>query len=323
MPRVRESIKYRGRRYPVIDTISVRGRRLFVLRKTSHSARNRYQVWAPFLGPSGQMCALWVLPKRCAPRRTIELLSHVSHENSHVPTILDCGYARGSRYVLCKWIDGPTLQAYLRNVRKGKQPWPSTYLTCQMFRGLVFGLRQLNQRAGIVHGDISPGNLVVSRRPLQLVIIDFGSAWGIEQPDSPGSDGLHPVYAAPERFNENTPADFRSDIFSAGVIFYEMLTGEIPYDRLGGRASLVAQQVPKLLPASRVLKASVEYFPIAAKQTIDRIVEKSLQLEPHRRYASYPELLADCSRLRHRLESPKYPHSMMQFLRDWLDPWIT
>ena len=84
-----------------------------------------------------------------------------------------------------------------------------------------------------------PANIVITAGSKQLVLVDFGSAWPVEESavKAPG-DGVTQPYAAPERLAKHAVEDFRSDVFSLSVVAYEMLTLEIPFDGLGGQAGL-------------------------------------------------------------------------------------
>ena len=101
----------------------------------------------------------------------------------------------------------------------------------------------MHHKKNFVHGDIRPENLVLCREPNRLVLIDFGSAWPVEKTTARSlGDGVSEFYSAPEQLRDNRFADFRSDQFSASVVFYELLTLDLPYEGLGGKAEDLDQR---------------------------------------------------------------------------------
>ncbi|HYU33536.1 MAG TPA: TonB family protein [Thermoanaerobaculia bacterium] len=133
----------------------------------------------------------------------------------------------GRAYIVLEHIEGATLRALLE--RLGTPPLP---LALEIARQAALALQYLH-RQRIVHRDISPGNLMLTRdfegRPL-VKLIDLGLSRSLEN----GSDGLTGSvfvgkvrYASPEQFDEG-PVDERSDLYSLGVVLYELLTGRCP-----------------------------------------------------------------------------------------------
>jgi serine/threonine protein kinase len=157
---------------------------------------------------------------------------------------------------------------------------------------LAHGLKVLHDRAQVVHGDIKPDNVVVSSDSGRFVFIDFGSAWKVEQTvlRNPG-DGVSAVYSAPELQSAARFADFRADHFSLSVILYELLTFEIPYGQLGGKAGRADLAHPRLKPPSD-LKSDRSRLPTVVWNAIDRLLLRSLALDPDRRYPT-PEAWLD------------------------------
>ena len=104
----------------------------------------------------------------------------------------------------------------------------------RLLKGVAHALRHLHHRKNIIHGDVKPANLILTKRT-SLVLIDYGSAWpGERTTQRGGGDGFSPAYAAPELVRGNAAVDWRADQFSVGVILYELLTGKLPFGGLGG-----------------------------------------------------------------------------------------
>ena len=96
------------------------------------------------------------------------------------------------------WVWGTNLRELLRSVRSGELPRPSVPEVVRLARGLAHGLSHYHRRANVVHGDVSPANLIVTSATKNLVLVDFGSAWPVEQTATKESgDGFTLPYAAP------------------------------------------------------------------------------------------------------------------------------
>ena len=157
----------------------------------------------------------------------------------------------------------------------------------RLLRGLAHGLGQLLRSFALIHGDIKPENLILARRPSRLVMIDYGSAWLLPRTRSrnPG-DGVSPAYSAPELQVDGCVPDARCDQFSASVVAYEMLTGRLPYDSLGGQAGrpeFRSRMGNKLVPPSKFAYEPLR-LPRSLWKAIDHVVVKGLQFDPEDRF---------------------------------------
>ncbi|MBX3401601.1 MAG: hypothetical protein KF873_22960, partial [Gemmataceae bacterium] len=131
--------------------------------------------------------------------------------------------------------------------------------------------------------------------PTKFTLIDFGSAWPVERTTRRNSgDGISAPYAAPEQFLEKCPVDFRADYFSLGVLGYELLTLEIPFDGVGGRAGLPHLResfAGKYRPPSNVIPDR-DRIPWAAVAALDRFFARCLALDPNARFDNRTACLA-------------------------------
>jgi len=280
----RNTIRYCGEDLPVLDTITVRKRQYSVLRKVGREGR-RYLVHDRGVRDFRQILAL---PRADTSRQHIDILQRISQRNSNLPTILDFQSRDDEVHIVTTWVRGQDVKDYLRAVKDGDERWPSPTEVMKLCRGLAHGLRQMHRHRNIVHGDITPANLVLTRGPNLLVMIDFGSAWAAERSlrRSVG-DGVTRHYAAPEQLI-GSPVDFRCDQFSANVVAYQMITGRLPYADMGGLAG-----TPENRSAyeSRY-KPPSELCPLRAKvpkriwRLIDEIVGRGLALDARDRFPS-------------------------------------
>jgi serine/threonine protein kinase len=163
-------------------------------------------------------------------KREAQSLARLSHRN--VVGVYDFGLAGDFLYFTMDFVEGQTLRQRL----KSGPLLPSQAF--ELFLQLCDGLQHAHQN-GVIHRDIKPANLLVDKGGV-LKIADFGLA----KLNGAGAsnewqtlDGLQlgsPGYMAPEQFEKSQPVDHRADIYSAGVVLYEMLTGELPMGRFSG-----------------------------------------------------------------------------------------
>lgn len=182
--------------------------------------------------------------------------------------------------MVMEYVEGESLRDILR-MRKYLGASEAIGNMKQLLRGLRYA-----HGFNIVHQDIKPGNLI--RTPGgQLKISDFGIAAiaGIHPRADDGFIMATPWYASPEQLC-GRPADQRSDLFSAGVTLYEMLTGEIPFD-----AGAWDPEQPR-----KWVERIKDWMPPSSKRegidsALDEFVSKSIQKEPERRFQNAGEML--------------------------------
>ena len=184
------------------------------------------------------------------------------------------------------WICGISLRALLRDVRNGAAPRPSVPVVCRIMRGLAHGVAHYHRRINLIHGDISPANLILTPRTTRLVLVDFGSAWPIESSATKvNGDGVTLPYAAPERIARHALEDVRSDQFSLCVVLYELMTLGIPFDGAGGRAGLpqnIATHAATFVAPSHMV-ANRRRIPSHAFELLDETLRVGLALHPDRK----------------------------------------
>ncbi len=213
-------------------------------------------------------------------------LRRAAHDNPAFPMILDHGKRQDKHFVVMPWVHGQTLAAHLSR-RQEERFRISAKNALQLTRTLALGVERLHSNR-LIHGDISPANLVVKRKPLRLMLIDFGAAWTADIATHRTNQGSM-RYAAPERILGHELADERVDQYSIGTVLYEMLTGNIPYT-IGGMAANDPSPPPLVLP--RTLNS--ESWP-----ALDQVVAQAVALDPNQRFGSsrqFVEALRDAER---------------------------
>jgi serine/threonine protein kinase len=208
-------------------------------------------------------------------RREYEILSSITHRA--IAAGHDFGVLPGHRYLALEYIPCGDLTARLRT--------PLSLGDSLLYlRGIAEALRVIH-RAGIVHRDLKPANVML-REDDTPVLIDFGVAQRLHEDEgNPGAGHVFgsPYYISPEQ-SRGQRVDARTDLYSLGVMFHEMLTGRRPYGGRSARA-IMAQHAGAPVP---ILPPEC-----AAQQgLLDRLMAKRLD----RRYASADDLLADLGR---------------------------
>ena len=210
-----------------------------------------------------------------------QILARLEHPN--IARLLDGGTVEGAPYVVMEYVDGAPMDQYCRE--QGLSVVERLRLFRQLCDAVAYAHRNL-----IVHRDIKPGNVLVKEGVPKL--LDFGIAKLVESDGSAGAMALTqagdrlmtPDYASPEQVRGETITT-ASDIYSLGVLLYELLTGERPFRSAG----LTAGQIERAICTEEPPKPGVD-------GDLDRIVLKAMHKVPARRYASAAELSADIER---------------------------
>ena len=211
-------------------------------------------------------------------------------DSPHVAKVIRRETPRTFLYFCMEYIEGPTLRQWMND-----NPRPPLSKVRDIARQIVSGLRAFHRRE-IIHQDLKPENIKIDRDGT-VKLIDFGSAHvaSLEELNLPRDD-RGPLatagYVAPEALSGAKP-DKRQDIYSLGVIVYEMLTGKLPY----GRPLESARQ------AARAHYRPVKRFNPEVPLWMDRAIGKAVAKDPERRYRLMSEFLRDISRPNPKFET--------------------
>ena len=219
-----------------------------------------------------------------------EARSAAALRHNHVVTIYDIGDDDGKPFITMEFLDGESMAEMVRR----RAPL-SIDRRLQLMLELCAGLGYAH-RNGIVHRDIKPGNLMVTGEG-SLKILDFGLARITSEASSAGLTQVGsmlgtPHYMSPEQV-EGKVADERSDIFSVGVVFYELLTYQKAYP--GDTAHVVLHNIVHVAPTPiRDLMPGID-------PALEAVVNKGLEKDPAARYQNLASLAADLARVRSSL----------------------
>lgn len=202
--------------------------------------------------------------------REAKALARLSHQN--IVTVHDFGQSDGLYYFVMEYVDGVNL----RQMLEARKLEPDRAL--KIIPHICDALQYAHDE-GIVHRDIKPENILIDEKG-RVKIADFGLAKLVRpSADDHSLTGTRqvlgtPRYMAPEQMEGSHGIDHRADIYSLGVVFYEMLTGELPI----GRFTLPSQKVQ-------------------VDEQLDEVVLRTLEKEPSRRYQHASELKSDVESL--------------------------
>ena len=210
-----------------------------------------------------------------------QAVAQLSHAN--IVSVYDVSTNPDREYIVMELIDGITLKQYME--RRGRMDWrESLHFITQIMRGLSHA-----HSRGIIHRDIKPQNIMVLWDG-SVKVADFGIACLANQGQTLTQEALGSVhYISPEQARGDR-IDARSDIYSAGVVLYEMLTGRLPFE--GDSAVSVAIQHLSSVPlAPRDIDPSIP-------EPLELICMKAMNSDPNKRYASADAMIEDLEKFR-------------------------
>ncbi len=216
----------------------------------------------------------------------------------HVARVFDAGSWRGRLYLVMDWVEGPLLATM---IDEGQIKDPAHAI--DLFRGLVRGVHAMHRRH-VVHRDLKPSNVLVRDlgRREEPVLIDFGLAKILRPGEEPKAAGLSmefrtlgtPEYMAPEQLARAGEVDMRADLFSLGVVLYELLTGDVPFHQ-EGESGLDCYMAARAGQYEK-LRERLPGLP----EAVYTMSEQLLKPNPSDRPASAREMLLELDRLRDR-----------------------
>ena len=198
-------------------------------------------------------------------------------EHPNIVNIYDVGSENGIHYIVMEYVEGITLKTYIG--KKGQLTYKEALsIAIQVGRGI-----QAAHAKNIVHRDIKPQNIIISTDG-KVKVTDFGIARAVSE-NTIHSDVMGSVhYASPEQAR-NGYVSSRSDIYSLGIVMYEMVTGRVPFDGDSTVAVAIQHLQDEMDPPSKY----APNLPIS----LEKIIQKCTQKSPDRRYDSMESLLID------------------------------
>ena len=238
-------------------------------------------------------------------RRILARLDH-----PHIAGLLDAGTVDGQPFLAMEYVDGEALDAYCRRLR------PDLEERLELFRQICDAV-SFAHRNLVIHRDLKPANILVRERDgaPSVQLLDFGIAKlldteaGAEEGSTAltrtGARAMTPEYASPEQMRGETVTT-ASDVYSLGVVLYELITGERPHELRDTPLPEIARVVceePAAPPSRRLRErvSSSSRVPAALRRDLDAIVLMALRKDPVARYPTVAELSADLERLQQGL----------------------
>lgn len=228
-------------------------------------------------------------PQRFRFEREIDLVAGLEHP--YIVRVYDSGVADDGRcFYAMEYIDGRPLDRYTAEVRLDVRA------TLRLFVKIASAVQYAHQR-GVIHRDLKPGNILIDREG-EPHVLDFGLAKLTELEarrreatvTMTGEFMGTLAYASPEQTRgDSSDIDVRSDVYSLGVLLYEMLTGQFPYDVSGQLAEVLRNIVEAEPRPPSALRSRID-------DEVDTIVLKALAKDKERRYQSVAALCDDVER---------------------------
>jgi serine/threonine-protein kinase len=229
------------------------------------------------------------LARRFATER--QILSRLSHPN--IAHLIDGGLtSEGRPFLATEYVDGQTIDRWCKDRQLDVEE------RIVLFQSVLAAVDYAHRHM-VIHRDLKPGNILVSREG-EVKLLDFGIARLLDESDGAtdrtdtAERGMTLIYASPEQI-EGEGLTSATDVYSLGVILYELITGQRPFDHLDS-AHLLPQAILEghIEAPSRRTAAPI---PLALRADLDAIVLKALRREPSDRYPSIRDFSADLDRL--------------------------
>ena len=199
-----------------------------------------------------------------------EAQSAAGLEHPNIVNIYDVGSENGMHYIVMEYVEGITLKTYIE--KKGQLTFKEAVsIAIQVGRGI-----EAAHNKGIIHRDIKPQNIIISTEG-KVKVTDFGIARAATS-NTISSDVMGSVhYASPEQAR-NGFVDGKSDIYSLGIVMYEMVTGQAPYDGENNVAVALQHIQGNMTPPSQINPD--------IPRSVEQIILKCSQRKPDLRYNS-------------------------------------
>ena len=263
-----------GNRYEIVETIGTGG--MAIVYKAKCLILNRY-VALKVLRPEFRE------DKEFLARFKAEAQSAGSLSHPNIVSIYDVGQEDDLDYIVMEYVEGVTLKQYIE--AKGVIPWREAV----DYAGQICSGLDHAHKKGIIHKDIKPHNILITREGT-LKITDFGIAKVISSSTiTTGNATMGSVhYFSPEQARGGY-MDYKTDIYSLGVVLYEMVTGKLPFQ--GDSAIAIAMQhIEKEAESPSVLNPEVP-------KSLENVIDRAMRKEQALRYDSVVQMMVDLKKV--------------------------
>jgi tRNA A-37 threonylcarbamoyl transferase component Bud32 len=276
---------------------------------------------AKIVGPGGfekQLVIKQIHPKLSGQRHFVDLFvaeakTLVTLAHGNIVPVYELGVIDDTYFIAMEYIDGPTLYRLTETLRRkgvAMEPPIAAWITSRILEGLDYAHRK---GEGVIHRDLSPRNVMLSRDG-EVKLVDFGIAvtLGNTGDDSAGSapTGSFP-YMSPEQVRKQ-PLTVQTDLFSVGVLFWEMLVGHRLFARSDPDATLSA------VIDGDIARPSADRPAVPAR--LDDVVMRALERELPARWPSAADMLAALQRYLYSLDEPPGPRDLAALVARYCPP---
>ena len=258
-----------------------------------------------------------ILPKLAEDQKFVRMFVDEAHiastlNHSNLVQVLDLGRSGQQYFLVLEFVDGWSLEQIRRRALAAKLKLPLP-LALQIVSALCRGLAYVHTRQrdgkplGIVHRDVTPQNVLISQHG-EVKLADFGIAKAVGKSEKSATGIIKGkfAYMSPEQ-SQAKPLDGRSDLFSAGVVLYLLVTGKKPFD--GATDADVINQVRRARPE----KPSALVRDL--NPDVERLINRALRADPGKRWQTAEQMADKIDAILVKLAQPSGPAP----LKRWLD----
>jgi len=280
-----------------LTTGSIFAGRYQIIEELGHGGMGRvYKVFDQEV--QAKMALKLVRPEVSADKNTIDrfrnelkIARDISHKN--ICRMYDLGREAGNYFITMEYVSGEDLKSFIRRSRQ-LVVGTAILIAEQVCDGLAEA-----HRVGVIHRDLKPGNIMIDKEG-KAKIMDFGIARSVSAKGITGAGVMigTPEYMSPEQV-EGKEVDKHSDIYSLGIILYEMLTGQVPFE--GDTPFTIGVKQKSEIPKDpKSLNAQIP-------QDLSRLVLKCLEKDKERRYQNADELKTNLEKIEKGIPTAERP----------------
>ena len=204
-------------------------------------------------------------------------------EHPHIVTLFEVGETERSYFIAMRFIDGQTLSAVLKRLAKARNPEYMPFDQVLHIMGDVAEALDYAHSQGVIHRDVKPSNIMLTADG-QAILTDFGLMMHTSEGSSQGTAFGTPRYIAPEQAVSSQRSVPQSDLYSLGIVLYEMLVGETPFNH-ESPMSMALSHITDAPPPPRSIRPDLS-------PAVEAVVMRALEKKPEDRYPSGQRLVA-------------------------------